>query len=391
MEDDGDLALTMLIKPIIEEFYCPICFNLVKEAYITTCGHNFCKECIFECLNRKHICPCCNKETLRNQLIKNHHLDKLIAMVTIEKEEASKKYFEALIKKGQDVDMPDQPQNGEKHIKTGIKLSPIEELFHRHMKKSLTAYEEYYKNLHTKHEKNIGKLKTEYAEKMAKVQSDKDKIIALQAECEVRIKDLNEGFEATNQLLLSSYDKHMIEFAPSPALLPVPVSIIIPSKDIRFNKIILNSNDTVKDLREVLKERLASIGNPLAGYSPSNIFVLIRRTSDDKPGEEIVLMEDRPIVQYKVEPGSDIALKGDVQLTGDIPKQCFTQAYDKANNAQKMDYYTCKDCKFNWICKPCMETCHKGHQVSVYILDHRPSWACCYCVKNGKCKIVKKK
>jgi len=153
----------------------------------------------------------------------------------------------------------------------------------------------------------------------------------------------------------------------------------------------LNSTDTVKELREILKEKLSSIGNPLVNYTPSNIFVLVRLTSDAKPGEEIVLMEDRPIVQFKVDPGSDIALKGEVHLTSDIPKQCFSQVYDKANNAQKMDYFTCKDCKFNWICKSCAETCHKDHQISTYILEHRPTWACCYCVKNGKCKIVKKK
>jgi len=52
-----------------------------------------------------------------------------------------------------------------------------------------------------------------------------------------------------------------------------------------------------------------------------------------------------------------------------------------------VDYYNCKDCGYNWICKSCAETCHRGHQVSTYILGHVPSWACCYCAKKGKCKL----
>ena len=30
---------------------------------------------------------------------------------------------------------------------------------------------------------------------------------------------------------------------------------------------------------------------------------------------------------------------------------------------------------------------HRGHTVSVYILGHRSTWACCYCPKNNKCTI----
>lgn len=44
------------------------------------------------------------------------------------------------------------------------------------------------------------------------------------------------------------------------------------------------------------------------------------------------------------------------------------------------------------ICRPCAESCHKDHAgVKEYIMKHTPTWACCYCVKNHKCKIVHKK
>lgn len=31
---------------------CPICFNIFQDPYLTKCGHTFCKECIFEVINR---------------------------------------------------------------------------------------------------------------------------------------------------------------------------------------------------------------------------------------------------------------------------------------------------------------------------------------------------
>lgn len=89
------------IKPIFEELCCPICFNAIKDCYMTPCGHNvsllnvitivvnlnrnfdifkFCANCIFECINRKHSCPCCNHATTRDKLVKNHHFDRLLSI-----------------------------------------------------------------------------------------------------------------------------------------------------------------------------------------------------------------------------------------------------------------------------------------------------------------------
>jgi hypothetical protein len=48
----------------------------------------------------------------------------------------------------------------------------------------------------------------------------------------------------------------MKEFAPAPKHLPVTVSVYFPSKDIRFNSILLNPTDTVKHLREMLAEKV---------------------------------------------------------------------------------------------------------------------------------------
>ena len=43
------------IDDLLEEYTCPICFDEIACCRMTPCGHNFCKECIEECLNRKYV------------------------------------------------------------------------------------------------------------------------------------------------------------------------------------------------------------------------------------------------------------------------------------------------------------------------------------------------
>jgi hypothetical protein len=114
---------------------------------MTPCGHNFCKTCINECLDRKHSCPCCNTKTVQNQLIKNKQIDRIITILQEEKEKASKEYFENLIKAkplGASSDNVNGANNHDIGNKGNQQLSPIETIFHRHMKKSLITFEDYY-------------------------------------------------------------------------------------------------------------------------------------------------------------------------------------------------------------------------------------------------------
>ena len=39
------------------------------------CGHHFCTVCIVECLNLRHVCPCCNTPTEPNELLHDHQFD----------------------------------------------------------------------------------------------------------------------------------------------------------------------------------------------------------------------------------------------------------------------------------------------------------------------------
>ena len=38
LEDDPDISLSVPLKPLYEEYCCPICFNTISDGYITPCG-----------------------------------------------------------------------------------------------------------------------------------------------------------------------------------------------------------------------------------------------------------------------------------------------------------------------------------------------------------------
>jgi len=41
---------------------CPICCELIHNAFETSCGHAFCEFCLNKCLERENVCPVCRKD-----------------------------------------------------------------------------------------------------------------------------------------------------------------------------------------------------------------------------------------------------------------------------------------------------------------------------------------
>ncbi|XP_078459375.1 E3 ubiquitin-protein ligase COP1 isoform X1 [Lampetra planeri] len=61
------------------DFVCPICFDMIEEAYITKCGHSFCCKCIRRSLEENNRCPKCNYVIENpNQIFPNFLLNELI-------------------------------------------------------------------------------------------------------------------------------------------------------------------------------------------------------------------------------------------------------------------------------------------------------------------------
>ncbi|KAL4362040.1 hypothetical protein GQ457_04G024690 [Hibiscus cannabinus] len=61
-----------------KDLLCPICMQIIKDAFLTSCGHSFCYMCIITHLRNKSDCPCCSQFLTNNQLFPNFLLDKLL-------------------------------------------------------------------------------------------------------------------------------------------------------------------------------------------------------------------------------------------------------------------------------------------------------------------------
>jgi len=68
----------------LDEFECPVCFGMIKEAYITFCGHTFCHNCIKTCIEQTGKCPVCVSVLRNDQISPNFLLNKLLEKLTNE-------------------------------------------------------------------------------------------------------------------------------------------------------------------------------------------------------------------------------------------------------------------------------------------------------------------
>jgi len=256
------------------------------------------------------------------------------------------------------------------------------------MKKTFHGFDEYYQKLKTKSDKQKEEIKETYTNLMMEHQAKNKKkplsvsqdhqIAKLTAECEFKIGEVEEAFQRSIALLIQSYDEFLEKSSPAPQFLPVSVDIFIEDKGVKMPQISIKPTDTNKEIRKLVEAKFIKLGDPIISWSKENIVCLDAGT--------IIPSDDVPIVQYHPMPGSKLVIKGRIICKSSAPKQCFKATYVKDAN-MVMDYFCCKTCGFNWICKSCSESCHKGHQVVPYIQNHKPSWACCYCVKKGTCTL----
>lgn len=59
------------------DLLCPICMGMIKDAFLSACGHSFCYMCIVTHLNNKNDCPCCGHYLTSSQLYPNFLLNKV--------------------------------------------------------------------------------------------------------------------------------------------------------------------------------------------------------------------------------------------------------------------------------------------------------------------------
>lgn len=60
-----------------KDFLCPICMQVIKDAFLTSCGHSFCYMCVVTHLENKSDCPCCAHFLTTSHLHPNFLLNKV--------------------------------------------------------------------------------------------------------------------------------------------------------------------------------------------------------------------------------------------------------------------------------------------------------------------------
>lgn len=73
LDKGGGVGSELLDKDLM----CPICMQIMKDAFLTACGHSFCYMCIITHLQNKNDCPCCAQFLTSNQLFPNFVLNKV--------------------------------------------------------------------------------------------------------------------------------------------------------------------------------------------------------------------------------------------------------------------------------------------------------------------------
>lgn len=89
-----------------KELLCPICMQMIKDAFLTACGHSFCYMCIVTHLRHKSDCPCCSQHLTIHNLFPNFLLDKLLKKASahqISKTASPVEHFRHALQQGYEV------------------------------------------------------------------------------------------------------------------------------------------------------------------------------------------------------------------------------------------------------------------------------------------------
>ncbi|CAH1795891.1 unnamed protein product [Owenia fusiformis] len=411
-----DLPINIPVTSLSEYFNCPVCMCQMRNTLSTTCGHRYCAKCIEECVNRLHKCPCCNQALTVKELHKDPLFDEMIVTFNSQKLKAEKEYFDNLIEKAnpgpfKDNAVPSTSQGAITQNAPNI-FSPVELVLKEHLKKSLANHERCCQSLkqdcdRRQHQIDIEmrKLKEDlYSEGLTDRELEQQ-LSDLQQSCERQKSEVQLEMTKCVQLIAEAYDKYLSEHIPDLAVLPVKVSLSLLSKGITLPDVQLQPFHSVEDIIKMFKSKMVDRGDRivhipedarLISFGPfmkKGIFEMEQASREvvnhgaHNPDILILPPGSRPLLQFALKPSSVIALYGKIQCESDLPKQCFATTFQK-DAGQKVDYFSCKDCKINWVCRPCMEVCHKEHSATPHIMGHQPTWACCYCPKKKKCRML---
>jgi hypothetical protein len=377
----------------------------MHETKLTPCGHIFCGKCIDECLDRQAKCPACNAPVRAADVVPNKHADRMLALVLREKDAASKRYFERLVsakharRHANDANGADDDDDDDDAVDLSASqqarhdlLSPVEALFHRHMKQSLGVFESFLTDINARCAAAVAATKQRYVSKMddARKSLAKDaaarelRVADLVARCDLACEQIERGRRESQRLVLEQFGEHLQRCGTAPERLPCVVRLRLAdwASGDSLRATLKPAEPAGAAIRVAFEARQRERNDPVVAWGDDVRFDMVTLT-----GKKVPLAEDVALGAAGLESDAEIVIRGAVTLESNKPQLCFSQTF---KDGDAMDYFQCKECRLNWICKTCADVCHKSHTLTPFLESHKPSWGCCYCKKKGKaCKLCK--
>lgn len=76
---DGDF-----VKPLSDQYTCPICHLAFRQPTLTDCGHQFCEDCVRPLVrNDKIVCPTCRRQLNKSELYPNNMLKREVLSLQV--------------------------------------------------------------------------------------------------------------------------------------------------------------------------------------------------------------------------------------------------------------------------------------------------------------------
>jgi hypothetical protein len=218
-------------------------------------------------------------------------------------------------------------------------------------------------------------------------------------------------FQKSVDCLVAQYDEYMKVKVPQPQFLNVTLNVVFDFKwnvhhGQKIENIQVKPFACVKDLMAIVEARCKAKGDAITDLAMERLTFKIvgplAKAEDEESKEQlgamqqVILIKDvnQPWQSYKLAQNSTIYIGGGpIVFESDKPMECMSVGFKAEDQHVKYNYFSCKTCNTNWICETCRKGCHddKGHVTLPHIQQHRPTYACCYCMKRGLCQIKNKK
>lgn len=326
-------------EELLAIFECNICLSSFSEPTTTKCGHTYCRSCIEACIKKQHECPDCKTPLELSDLTRNIPLEQMAQQ--IERLKQSQGNMEV-------------GNGGPEYV-----LSPVVKILQEELRSCVGKFEAYCHNVRLTVDQLIRDVKE-------RNMPDADK----------EIEELERRYREQIGLVIKQYAHYMREDVSEPKIGSVNVVIQMPSKHIRIESYSLRPYDTLKEVKVPIEKHLALQANPVVMWDSEICY----EVHPPNAPHFVITDEKKSVMELGIVPGTNIVLKTKAACAMDLPKPCITLNF-KAEDQKAYTYYSCADCSLKWICEPCAQTCHKGHNLKEFLKNHVPQWACCYCLK----------